>query len=544
MTWSIDKATAYGGILLTRTGQILLREPANHFAGYVWTFAKGTPEPGDTPEMTALREVREETGYEVEIVDVLPGLFKGGLSTNAYFVMRHIGPQGKFDWETQATRWVDFDQAEALIGQTHNPTGRLRDLAVLAAARHWFEENTTVVLPDGERDAGQPAGAADWSIRPLPERHSVLRLDFTLGADEATVIRKGFIPQVMEEKWFSYYANDTLFQHRSWTGFCIDQVHFVPLGNGLRATHAEVNREPEQWGETDDAADIRRIESMVRELARFHLACKGHPKDPFMQAIEQSVQPNYLGSPTVVQSLLSGWLETVFHCLNKQTTYAEKMDALHGLVRIMTEDGTGYVRMPGWHTAEQLGSALVKWMGLNAEYCEGESLQFIVGEALAAISLSLGELQERYLIKGFDLDGFHEQMGRLLAFSTAVFLGTNTISFPDTDLPLLIAPPKQKPCFEELLAQLNQSLKRLPSFQFGMLGLSPGEVLQFKLNPEVSCVIAPNNQVEYQGTLMSLSRAAVLALGAYGRNVKAARGPDYWFYQGESLTMLRKRKNN
>lgn len=542
MTWSIDKASAYGGILLTRTGQILLREPANHFAGYVWTFAKGTPEPGDTPEMTALREVREETGYEVEIVDVLPGLFKGGLSTNAYFVMRHIGPQGKFGWETQATRWVDFDQAEALIGLTHNPTGRLRDLAVLAAARRWFEENTTVVLPDGERDAGQPACAADWNIRPLPERHSVLRLDFTLGADEAAAIRKGFIPQVMEEKWFSYYAYDTLFQHRSWTGFCIDQVHFVPLGNGLRATHAEVNREPEQWGETDDAADIRRIESMVRELARFHLAGKGHPKEPFVQAVEQAAQSNYLGLPTVVQSLLSGWLETVFHCLNKQTTYAEKMDALHGLVRIMTEDGTGYVRMPGWHAAEQLGRALVKWMGLNAEYCEGESLQFIVGEALAAISLSVGELQERYLINGFDLDGFHEQMGRLLAFSTSVFLGTNSVMFPEIDLPGLIEPPKPKPSFEELLTQLNKRVNRLRPIQLDALGLSPGDVLQFKLNPEVTCFVCESNKVEYLGTKMSLSRAAVLALEKHGRSVKAARGPDYWCFQGETLTALRSRK--
>ncbi|MBO2834814.1 NUDIX hydrolase [Pseudomonas aeruginosa] len=148
MTWNISKATAYGGVLLTRSGQILLREPSNHFAGYVWTFAKGTPEPGDTPEMTALREVREETGYEVEIVDVLPGLFKGGLSTNAYFVMRHIGPQGEFDWETQATRWVDFDQAAELIGLTKNFTGRLRDLAVLAAARQWFEKNGSNLMDD------------------------------------------------------------------------------------------------------------------------------------------------------------------------------------------------------------------------------------------------------------------------------------------------------------------------------------------------------------------------------------------------------------
>ncbi len=34
---------------------------------YSWSLAKGTPEPGETLEQTALREVREETGLEVEI---------------------------------------------------------------------------------------------------------------------------------------------------------------------------------------------------------------------------------------------------------------------------------------------------------------------------------------------------------------------------------------------------------------------------------------------------------------------------------------------
>lgn len=271
MAWTISKATAYGGILLTRTGQILLREPANHFDGYVWTFAKGRPDPGDTPEQTALREVLEECGYKAEIVDVLPGLFQGGTTSNAFFVMRHIGFQGVTDWETSSTLWVSFDEAARLIEETTNPKGRLRDLAILAAAHQWFERNEVVVLPDGERDAEQPATAADWNIRPLPEKHAVLKLDFTLDANEAAAIRKGFIPQEMEEKWFSYYANDTLFQHRSWTGFCIDQVHFVPEGHGLRATHAEVNRDSEQYDETDDAADMQRIESMVRELGRFHL---------------------------------------------------------------------------------------------------------------------------------------------------------------------------------------------------------------------------------------------------------------------------------
>lgn len=159
MTWNISKASAYGGILLTRTAQILLREPANHYDGYVWTFAKGRPEPGDTPEQTALREVLEESGYEAEVVDVLPGLFQGGTTTNAYFVMRHIGPQGKPDWETSSTRWVSFDEAGRLIGETTNLKGRQRDLAILAAARQWFEKNETVVLPDSESDIEQPATA-------------------------------------------------------------------------------------------------------------------------------------------------------------------------------------------------------------------------------------------------------------------------------------------------------------------------------------------------------------------------------------------------
>ncbi len=33
----------------------------------LWSLAKGTPDPGETLEETALREVREETGLEVEL---------------------------------------------------------------------------------------------------------------------------------------------------------------------------------------------------------------------------------------------------------------------------------------------------------------------------------------------------------------------------------------------------------------------------------------------------------------------------------------------
>ena len=49
----------YGGVVINAAGRLLLREPKNHYDGYVWTFPKGKPEPSETE--AALREVWEET---------------------------------------------------------------------------------------------------------------------------------------------------------------------------------------------------------------------------------------------------------------------------------------------------------------------------------------------------------------------------------------------------------------------------------------------------------------------------------------------------
>lgn len=145
--WPIVEAQAYGGVLLRASGDILLREPTNHFDGYVWTFPKGKPDSEETSEATARREVLEETGYQVEIVGVLPGVFCSGLSSNAYYIMRPVGTQSPPGWETQRTQWVDFDTAATLIAKTTNAKGRERDLAVLAAAQTWFKSNHTPENP-------------------------------------------------------------------------------------------------------------------------------------------------------------------------------------------------------------------------------------------------------------------------------------------------------------------------------------------------------------------------------------------------------------
>ncbi|MEO8452715.1 MAG: NUDIX domain-containing protein [Gemmatimonadota bacterium] len=127
---------AYGGVVIRKNGDVLLREPANHFDGYVWTFPKGRPNPRESPEETALRETLEETGVRASVVAQIPGDFLGGTTVTRYFLMTEVAEGtelGAFEWETVSVRWVAMEEARRLIGLTTNERGRKRDLAVLEA---------------------------------------------------------------------------------------------------------------------------------------------------------------------------------------------------------------------------------------------------------------------------------------------------------------------------------------------------------------------------------------------------------------------------
>lgn len=125
---------AYGGVIFDDDGRVLLREPKNHYDGYVWTFPKGRPNPGENPEEAALREVLEESGVTAEIVGQVPGSFMGGTTENFYYLMRPVTTGHPLDDETAQVRWATHEEAKALIAKTTNATGRKRDLEVLEAA--------------------------------------------------------------------------------------------------------------------------------------------------------------------------------------------------------------------------------------------------------------------------------------------------------------------------------------------------------------------------------------------------------------------------
>jgi 8-oxo-dGTP pyrophosphatase MutT (NUDIX family) len=92
-----------------------------------WNLPKGTPDPGETLEQTAEREVREETGLEVEIgrslgdisywfIEPLEGVTCH--KTVHFYLMADRGGSTVFhDAEFDEVRW--FSAQKALVAVTH-----------------------------------------------------------------------------------------------------------------------------------------------------------------------------------------------------------------------------------------------------------------------------------------------------------------------------------------------------------------------------------------------------------------------------------------
>jgi len=89
-----------------------------------WSLPKGHIEAGETREQAALREVKEETGLDAEIVRPLDEVVyfynrpkKGLVRKTVYHYLMKAAPGelGKPNWEVDETRWVPITEAHELL---------------------------------------------------------------------------------------------------------------------------------------------------------------------------------------------------------------------------------------------------------------------------------------------------------------------------------------------------------------------------------------------------------------------------------------------
>ena len=119
-------AMSAGGLVIRTSGreaEIVLGRRSRQREGMHWTLPKGTPDTGETVEQTAMREVEEETGLAVRIVEPVGSIrysfVQGGTridKTVHHFLMVPTGGNlSDHDREFDEVRWVPVTEAVHLL---------------------------------------------------------------------------------------------------------------------------------------------------------------------------------------------------------------------------------------------------------------------------------------------------------------------------------------------------------------------------------------------------------------------------------------------
>jgi hypothetical protein len=87
-----------------------------------------------------------------------------------------------------------------------------------------------------------------------------------------------------------------------------------------------------------------------------------------------------------------------------------------------------------------------------------------------------------------------------------------------------------------------EAKKRRAVFKFSSVGIRPGTVLQSVFDEAITCTVAGERWVEFRGKETSLSNSALEIAREKGLGWSAVAGPDYWKYEGKTLSEVREEK--
>jgi 8-oxo-dGTP pyrophosphatase MutT (NUDIX family) len=117
----IEEPVSAGGIVYREVGSRIETVLCGRDLPVRWSLAKGTPDPGETLEQTALREVREETGLDVEIQEPIKsidywfadreGEVRYHKTVHFYLMVPIGGATDQHDPEFDVVQWFPCDEA-------------------------------------------------------------------------------------------------------------------------------------------------------------------------------------------------------------------------------------------------------------------------------------------------------------------------------------------------------------------------------------------------------------------------------------------------
>jgi 8-oxo-dGTP diphosphatase len=122
MQKEIAKVTVAAGVVVKQDGKYLLVQEKQPRAYGLWNWPAGRVDLGDTIEYTAVKEAKEETGYDVELIRRL-GVFHEDLSdaVKHAFEAKIIG--GEFNIpadEILDVKWFTADEVRAMKDKLRN----------------------------------------------------------------------------------------------------------------------------------------------------------------------------------------------------------------------------------------------------------------------------------------------------------------------------------------------------------------------------------------------------------------------------------------
>ena len=474
----IPEADAYGSVIISPEGKILLREPKDHFGGYAWTYAKGRPDPGETPEQAALRKVLEETGLKCHILSAIPILFPGTTTSTAFFFMVVDREPGQFTCKTGAICWATEEEARALIGRSLSDVGRLRDLDILDAAltlwradrdenpnsydpfnRHKLFEMVAVLhgrgyekLRIGPHDTPVPyrlavlpskyfsvhhgawvPRAGDWHALTHSSKPGDLAFGWLDAANDSPeqladkyILRfpeeaaDGFGSDPAYAAWFQ-----TLLAHVGRGGLpmtAIESLDYGPYGSPTL---------PIVYYTPHFTVDLSLPLPPPGENDNDSPPQSWTPNSGVYMAEEFAYQLNYLGSPVIASALVLEIIELSHAHFKGEINFQSAWEHVWVEVSCLTvrPEVVGYSLDHVWHHPDGIGRALLKYFQLRSKDDLADDMAHLWTEALMALFLKTRDLLNTYgadPLATWD-EQFPPQIGAFHDWAVSVILGTNVV---------------------------------------------------------------------------------------------------------------------